>query len=198
MRQRVLWLKTYGGIWSMSRSRPRAQYDVSSAQVPPPAPLADHRRTGHRSHRWCGGGPAFLCGIGTGSNWRRQKASDTKRKACGTRRSCLKPASSMPRATGSRSGTIKSVLQSTHVGPDARLLQAASSWRTAGPRRRVSILNGLLEEQPAIAGAAHCAAGPYPLGERIAGCREAQADRGAPPPGRGLASETARRTSYEP
>ena len=39
--------------------RPRTQHRVSPAQVPPQAPRADHRRSGHGGLRWCGGGRPF-------------------------------------------------------------------------------------------------------------------------------------------
>jgi serine/threonine protein kinase/Tol biopolymer transport system component len=51
--------------------------------------------------------------------------------------------------------TIKPILQSSHVGPEARLLQAGILVDNRRSKEAVTILNGLLNDRPEIAGAAH-------------------------------------------
>ncbi|MCU0915284.1 MAG: protein kinase, partial [Planctomycetes bacterium] len=51
--------------------------------------------------------------------------------------------------------TIKPILQSAHVGPEAQLLQAGILVDNRRSEEAVTILNGLSDERPAIAGAAH-------------------------------------------
>ncbi len=51
--------------------------------------------------------------------------------------------------------TIKPILQSKHVGPEARLLQATILVDNRHPAEAVTILNTLLNERPEITGAAH-------------------------------------------
>jgi serine/threonine protein kinase/Tol biopolymer transport system component len=51
--------------------------------------------------------------------------------------------------------TLKPILQSKHVGPEAQLLQAAILVDNRRSEEAVTLLNKLLNEQPAIAGAAH-------------------------------------------
>jgi len=51
--------------------------------------------------------------------------------------------------------TIKPILQSKHVGPEARLLQATIMVDNRRPDEAVTTLNSLLNERPEVAGAAH-------------------------------------------
>ena len=98
-------------------------------QVPPQAP----RRRPLPLWRWRSSpvrwSSSFPCGIGTGSNWPRRKAS-------GTGASCPRPASSMPRPTA-RPPWRRSNPSSTASTSDPRpsFSRPASSWTTAVPRR---------------------------------------------------------------
>ncbi|MBP7049779.1 MAG: protein kinase [Phycisphaerae bacterium] len=51
--------------------------------------------------------------------------------------------------------TIKPILDSRHVGPEARLLQATILVDSRHPDEAAAILNNLLKERPEVAGAAH-------------------------------------------
>jgi len=51
--------------------------------------------------------------------------------------------------------TIKPILESKHVGPETQLLQAGILVDNRRPKEAVILLNGLLNERPEIAGAAH-------------------------------------------
>jgi serine/threonine protein kinase/Tol biopolymer transport system component len=51
--------------------------------------------------------------------------------------------------------TIKPILNSKHVGPEAQLLQAGILVDNRRSKEAVTILNGLLNDRPEIAGAAH-------------------------------------------
>jgi serine/threonine protein kinase/Tol biopolymer transport system component/tetratricopeptide (TPR) repeat protein len=51
--------------------------------------------------------------------------------------------------------TIKPILESVHVGPEAALLKAGILMDNRRPEEAVTLLNSLLRERPEIAGAAH-------------------------------------------
>jgi Tol biopolymer transport system component len=51
--------------------------------------------------------------------------------------------------------TIKPILMSKHVGPEARLLQATILVDNRQPKEAMAVLGGLLDEKPEVAGAAH-------------------------------------------
>jgi hypothetical protein len=51
--------------------------------------------------------------------------------------------------------TIKPILNSRYAGPEAQLLQATILVDSRHPDDAATILNGLLDERPGVAGAAH-------------------------------------------
>jgi len=51
--------------------------------------------------------------------------------------------------------TIKPILESEHAGPEARLLQATILVDNRRSKEAMAVLDGLLDEKPEIAGAAH-------------------------------------------